>query len=102
MGGLNLNGDSCSIASKSSIKTKTTKANPYGFNYHSVNSLNKIKVHGEQPLHANDKKIVRKVPDRKKDSDDKVKVGGNRSDIFRTKPRDVPNYPHKFRYPINV
>eukprot|EP00943_MAST-04B_sp_MAST-4B-sp1_P000333 g333.t1 len=88
----------------STVSTHDVKRNKYGFNYHSVQSLRTIKVKGEQPMHKNDAAsltILKTISN----NDDKAETNkvNDPNDMFRTKPRDdVKNYPHKFRYPINV
>ncbi len=85
------------------IPPKPIKRNPYGFNYHSVKSLNKIKIEGKQPLHENDKSSVRTpIKPSIKSTEKDAGIPKDTNELFRTKPRDIPSYPHKFRYPINV
>mgnify|MGYP006150288371 CR=1 FL=1 len=88
---------------KASSMLSIIHVNPYGFNYHSVKSLNKIKIEGEQPLHENDKSSVRTpIKPSIKSTEKDAGIPKDTNELFRTKPRDIPSYPHKFRYPINV
>ena len=71
------------------IPPKPIKRNPYGFNYHSVKSLNKIKLEGEQPLHENDKSFVRtpikpSIKSTEKDADDNGGIPKDTNELFRT------------------
>ena len=84
------------------VKPNVLKRNPYGFNYHSVKSLHEIKANGAQPLHESDACGIPPDTNRTEPETNREKKEVDVNDLFRTKPRNIPNHKHKFRYPINV